>query len=106
MSLDRKQLFRLLGAVSGAYLGWVSARGGLTLQEDFLSPSVTEHIFSAVVCGGLGLASNFGMSWLMKNRGDRPFQVLQFLLCLLLLMFAAVSLLFIFARSSSNHVIQ
>lgn len=106
MTLDRKQLFVLLGAASGAYLGWVSARGGLTPQESFLLPSATEQLLAAVVCGGLGLASNFGMSWLMENRGDRPFRVLQFLLCLLLLMFAAVSLLFISARSSSSHVIQ
>ncbi len=100
-SWSSRRLFCILGVVSGAYLGWISARGALTQQEDYLPPSATDHVFSVVVCGGLGLAANCGMSWLMEQTGDRPFRVLYFLLCLLLLMFVAVSFLVI---SHKNHL--
>ncbi len=88
-------LFCLLGSVSGAYLGWIFARGILTQRGDFLTPSENEQLLSAVVCGALGLAANCVMSWLMDMWGDRPFRVLCFLLFLLLLIFAAVSFLII-----------
>jgi len=101
LSWSSRRLFCILGLVSGTYLGWVSARGALTQQEDFLPPSATDHVLSALVCGGLGMAANCGMSWLLEQTGDRPFRVLYFLLFLLLLMFAAVSLLVISRKEIS-----
>jgi hypothetical protein len=87
--------FFVLGLVSGAYLGWISARGAPAELSGFVAPSEGEQLLSAVVCGGLGLAANGGIVWLMGRAGDRPLRVLYLLLCLLLLFLAAVSLLVI-----------
>ena len=43
ISRSGRRLFCIIGVVSGAYLGWISARGALAQQGDVLLPRIKAH---------------------------------------------------------------
>lgn len=85
-------LMYIVGFVAGSYLGWTFARGSLTGMDSFLPATGADRQLSAIICGLLGLAANWGMLWLIARVGDRPLRLLSILLVLVALLFFAVFL--------------
>lgn len=81
------------GLTAGSYLGWVFARGDLASGGYFASPSETDRWAATLICGGLGVAANGGMRWLVESYESRPVRLLAILVLLLSVLMAGVLLL-------------
>jgi hypothetical protein len=81
---------------TGAYLGWISARGLLVDGSDFLPASMGERYLSALVGAILGLAANAGMHWLIAHTAANPIRLCVALLLLLATFLSAVLVLVLF----------
>lgn len=81
------------GLTAGSYLGWVFARGDLGPGGVFASPSETDQWAATMICGGLGVAANGGMCWLVETYESRPVRLLGILVLLLSVLMAGVLLL-------------
>lgn len=78
------------GLAGGAAGGWNSARGA-PAGEVFLLPSLEEQFLAVVVCALLGLGANLGLDWSLQRWRRQPMRLFGFLLSLVSLMLAAVT---------------
>jgi hypothetical protein len=90
----------ILGALSGAVLGWMSAMGNTagpaSVLPGYRFPPMTGARFSnAAVCGVVGLVASSGMMFVLGRYGHRPRLLLGALLGVLVLLYVVVPLVFI-----------